>query len=162
MVLFGAAQAKGVTFCGRHYEPQTSEVRCFEPVPSLRPLTKLRQLRVLYLYDGKASLAPLARVSGLRLLDLRGSKVPSLAPLKALQQLSILKLTLTNVNDLTPLTEMKGLKHLVLIGSNVTDLTPLFRMKSLSVLELSPLAVPKSNLAAFRQALPTAKVIQKP
>ena len=69
--------------------------------------------------------APLAGLSKLTLLSLRGNLVEDISPLAGLTALTVLTLDRSAVSDLSPLAALTGIKHLYLADCPVLDYSPL-------------------------------------
>lgn len=117
---------------------------------SLEVISELRLLERLWLLNASpdiTSLAPLAKITGLRSLTIGGSQVSDLRPLVKLRALTLLYLSFAPISDLTPLRHLTCLTDLSLPYTKVTSLEPLQhceRLESLSipwtpVTDLSPL-----------------------
>ena len=117
---------------------------------SLEAISELRLLERLWLLNAGpdiTSLAPLAKIAGLRSLTVGGSQVSDLGPLVKLRRLTNLYLSFAPISDLTPLRHLKFLTDLSLPYTQVASLEPLQqcqRLESLSiqwtpVADLSPL-----------------------
>jgi hypothetical protein len=81
-------------------------------------------------------LGPLARMTGLKVLNLRNTLVRDLEPLRGLTRLERLGLAATFVRDLGPLANLRKLKQLGLAHTDVRDLTPLVNLAALHDLDL--------------------------
>ncbi|MEM7300829.1 MAG: leucine-rich repeat domain-containing protein [Pseudomonadota bacterium] len=86
--------------------------------------------------DKPSDLAPLARLTALKSLDLDGCSAIDLTPLITLGALEILYLSSSQINDLTPVKHLQNLAVLNLYNSNVADIKPLKHLKNLSSLYL--------------------------
>lgn len=100
------------------------------------PLGELPGLRDLLLWNCRAkSIAPLARLTKLRVLEIGGDggslPLEDLSPLKHCESLADLHLLISKVDDLTPLSRLAKLKTLSIQHSPVTDLKPLSRLQNL-------------------------------
>jgi hypothetical protein len=105
-------------------------------VEDIRPLTALR-LDDLGLWGcrGIADFSPLARLPGLRILDLEDTNIGDLAPLAGLTDLETLWLRkCENVTDLAPLGALRDLRHLFITGvAPGIDLAPLVNNRRITV-----------------------------
>ncbi|MEL7471507.1 MAG: leucine-rich repeat domain-containing protein [Pseudomonadota bacterium] len=73
-------------------------------------------------------------LAGLKVLDLRNTRISDLAPLAGLRGLEMLYLNDTLVADLAPLANLSGLQGLDLTGTQVSDLAPLRSLGTLKAL----------------------------
>ncbi len=128
----------------------------FRPdVTDIAPLARLTSLQWLRLRGTPVTdLLPLARLTNLQTLDIDGTGVTDLAPLVRLTNLQWLYLDATRVTDLTPLAGLTNLQLLGLAYTRVTDLTPLARLMNLQDLDLTGTGVtdlgPLGGLASLR------------
>ena len=102
------------------------------------------------------SIAPLAKITTLRWVDIGKTKVSDLSPLAASTNLDSLDLRETKVTTLAPLAKLANLDEVILTGTAVKDLTPLLasaKAKKLRKLELSK-GSPKSMWAALEKENP--------
>src|SRR5271157_3910111 len=100
-------------------------------------------------------LAPLAGLSALQSLYIRGGKVSDLAPLADLPALQTLAVMDTPVTDLAPLAGLFALQNLYASGTQITDLAPLAGLSALQTLyvndtQVSDLA-PLAGLSALQR-----------
>jgi Leucine-rich repeat (LRR) protein len=151
---FNIQEAREMILAGRappeSWRPWIHELSFIDSdLVDLAPLAGLTALQSLDLRGTKvADLAPLARLAALQSLDLRGTQVADLAPLAGLTALQVLHLGVTPVADLAPLAGLTALQQLFLGGTNVADLAPLTRLTALQwlglwqtpVADLAPLA----------------------
>lgn len=73
----------------------------------------------------------IARLTGLKVLDLEGTSISDLTPLSSLQSLEVLNVAGTNVSDISPLEGLEKLNELWLDDTKVLDLNPLRELKRL-------------------------------
>ncbi|WP_439384563.1 NACHT domain-containing protein [Amycolatopsis lexingtonensis] len=100
----------------------------------------LRRLRVIACPAVDA--APVAELTGLRLLDLTGVHLTDVSLLSGLTELQDLRLTTeSTVLDLTPLAGLRHLERLTVRGAGVLDLRPLAGRTGLHVLTSSDVEV---------------------
>ena len=93
-------------------------------------------------------LSPVAGLTNLRLLDLRGNRISDISPLAGLTNLAWLELWDNRITDLSPLAELTNLTELRLGGNSISNLSPLTGLTNLATLllqnnsisNLSPLA----------------------
>ena len=98
----------------------------------LEPLAKLQGLKRLDLSrTGLTDLTPLAKLKGLQNLNLWNSGITDVSPISDLHELRSLDLSSTGVTDLAPLAELRSLQTLYLSGSLVKDLSPLGGLQGL-------------------------------
>jgi TGS domain/Leucine Rich repeats (2 copies) len=94
-------------------------------------------IRVLSFVDAKLKdLSPLANLTALQNLDLRGTEVSDLSPLANLTALQTLDLRGTEVSDLSPLANLISLQNLDLRDTQVRELSPLAGLIALQSLHL--------------------------
>ncbi len=95
-----------------------------------------------------SNLSPLAGLTKLTRLDLRGNNISDLSPLAGLINLTYLELWDNHISDLSPLARLTNLTELRLGGNSVSNLSPLAGLTNLTTLllqrnpisDLSPLA----------------------
>jgi internalin A len=95
--------------------------------------------RLLLARTSVSDLSPLARLTGLQLLDLPSIPGMDLSPLARLTGLTTLLMVGTRGTNLSPLGTLTGLRNLELWCDEVTDLSPLARLTGLTTLELHDL-----------------------
>ena len=112
---------------------------------SIVPITGLINLEELRLEWGQwelSDLSPLANLSSLEKLSVRGTSVEDLSPLAKLTALRELYVEYSRVSDITPLNNLRRLSHLGLNGNGqnsnqgISDLAVISRMSNLSWLSL--------------------------
>ena len=95
---------------------------------------------VSYSGDGNtiSNVAPLARLTSLRTLNLRGNAISDVAPLAHLISLTALDLRWNNtISNVKPLANLTSLKTLDLGGNVISDISPLAALTSLTELSLN-------------------------
>ncbi len=101
------------------------------------PLADLTSLQSLDLRGTQVSdVAPLARLANLQSLDLWNTQVSDVAPLASLANLQSLDLSGTQVSDVAPLASLANLQSLDLIDTQVSDVAPLASLANLQSLDL--------------------------
>lgn len=118
-------------------------------------LLAARSLRDLSIEAPVRDIAALARLTGLRSLQLQHTQVTDLAPLAGLTRLSDLSVCDGPLSDLTPLSRL-GLARLFVYRTRVRDLRPLAGMATLEVLGLA--GCPVQDLEAIA-ALPGLRFV---
>ncbi|MEA2562662.1 MAG: hypothetical protein QOH06_4166 [Acidobacteriota bacterium] len=83
-----------------------------------------------------SDLSPLATLTYLQSLNLRGTSVEDISPLAALTNLQSLKLSGTSVEDLSPLATLTNLQSLDVSGTQASDLSPLAMLVKLKHLDI--------------------------
>ncbi len=94
------------------------------------------------------NLSPLAGLTNLKRLDLRGNNIANISHLARLTNLTWLELWDNRISDLSPLSELTNLTELTLGGNSISNLSPLAGLPNLATLllqsnsssNLSPLA----------------------
>jgi len=118
-------------------------LECFgQWTPDLRVLSSLLKLEWIDINAslGAIELAPLAKLTSLKVLRIRNSQLESADSLKELTNLEILVLqNVGGIANLRPLSRLRNLKTLSLRGSYVAqlDIEPLARLSDLTALDLS-------------------------
>ena len=105
----------------------------------LEAISELRLLEKLYLFNagpGVNSLAPLAKITGLKRLMVDGSQVADLGPLATLQRLTTLSISFAPLSDLAPLRHLTLLTNLYITFTQVASLEPLRHCKELRFLNI--------------------------
>ena len=102
----------------------------------LRALADLPALTVLNLDRTGADLRPLARLTGLRRLSLRGTGLGDVRALRSLTALRVLDIGANRVEDLAPLGGLSALQALRADGDAVRDASALRPMEGLRILDL--------------------------
>lgn len=116
-------------------------------------LARIDGLRHLNLgRSGLRDLQPLAHLRNVERLDLYDTAVSDLRPLAAMTTLAALDLRTTPVVDVTPLSGLKILKHLALDETKVTELGPVSQLSCLEELGLRDTPVARVGpLAGLRR-----------
>ncbi len=83
-----------------------------------------------------SNLSPLAGLTKLTRLDLRGNNISDLSPLAGLINLTYLELWDNHISDLSPLARLTNLTELRLGGNSVSNLSPLAGLTNLTTLLL--------------------------
>jgi len=105
-----------------------------EDLSPLAALTKLRYLKLRGI--SFSDLKPLAKLPKLKELEIGYNNLHDLSALADLKFLRSLEVTQTDIRDLTPLAQLTGLRRLKLTFNQITDLTPLARLPHLRRLNL--------------------------
>jgi hypothetical protein len=103
--------------------------------------------RLSFVKTGLQDLSPLASLTALESLDLRGTPVSDVNPLAGLTALKILHLINAPVSDVSPLASLTALQSLDLRGTLVSDVRPLASLTALQRLYL--LGTEVSNVRAL-------------
>jgi internalin A len=122
------------------------------PINDIAGLEKCKKLKFLFITGAVGDLAPLASLTNLETVTVKGGKIRDLKPLAGLTNLEYLDLSDNQISDLTPLAGLKKLKALHLSNNQIKDLTPLAALSGLETLyldgnqiaDLKPLAGLKS------------------
>ena len=107
-------------------------------ISDLTPLSGLKSLTVLFLYDNKriSDLTPLSNLTNLIDLSLYDNQISDLSPLSNLTNLIKLALDDNKISDLSPLKNLVNLTELGLRYNQVSDLKPLSGLTKLQKLSL--------------------------
>ena len=107
-------------------------------ISDLTPLSGLKKLKVLFLYDNKriSDLSPLSSLKNLTDLGLYDNRISDLSPLSNLTNLTRLTLDDNQISDLSPLENLVNLTELGLRYNKVSDLKPLSGLRNLKKLNL--------------------------
>ena len=130
-------------------------------IHDITPLAGLTNLLTLSIRGQLLSdLSPLAGLTRLAVLELEDNRIDDIDPLAGLTELQQLILRYNNVKDLGPLSGLQALLFLTLAGNPVEDFTPLFPLVSLQelVLYTNP-PIPCSQLDELEEALPDTSVV---
>lgn len=120
------------------------------PVQSVAPLARLRGVKNLSIRSRLVTdLSPLAGLQDLTHLSLQRTAVSDLTPLGSLRRLESLQLRGATIDDISPLARLTNLKGLSLVNTGVSDLSSLARMTNLELLDLRESAV--SDLSPLAQ-----------
>lgn len=114
-----------------------------EPLRNLKKLTKLHLQDLVYIED----LSPLAELTNLESLILRGNKISNIEPLRNLTKLEVLYLYKNNVSDISALENMTEMGELNFAVNKVKDISPLKNLNNLydlkgysnNITDLSPI-----------------------
>jgi Leucine-rich repeat (LRR) protein len=125
-----------------------------DSLTTLMPLAELTALRVLLIRGTKVSdLAPLADLTALQSIFLHGTSVFDLGPLARLTKLEAISTDSRNVTNVAPLAHLTSLRSIDLDGTEVSDLAPLAGLTALRSLSLEDTPVsdvtPLSGLLAL-------------
>jgi internalin A len=125
------------------------------PVGDLTPLAQLTNLQTITIKGGKIrDLTPLAGLSKLEYLDLSDNQIADLTPLAKLTQLKTLRVSNNQIQDLTPLASLTALEAVHLDGNQIADLKPLAGLKALVTVDVRRNLVadvgPVAELPAWR------------
>lgn len=100
----------------------------------LTPLANLTNLESLYLRgENISNIDALSNLSSLEILSLNYTKVSNLNALSNLKKLKSLSIGDTNVKDVSPLSSLSNLEYLLIYGTKVSDLTPLDNITDLTI-----------------------------
>ena len=130
-------------------------------ITSLAPLARVTSLKRLNVMDTKISdLTALKTSRSLYSLDFGITAVADLMPLKNLERLRVLEFPETDVSDLSPLKQLRSLEKIDLRSTRVFDVTILANLRSLNAIELSDTKVsditPLRVLSSLRELYLTA------
>lgn len=103
-----------------------------------KDLLELCQLKALFASRAPiSSLGPLARLQGLRLVELEGTSIGDLAPLVGLKHLAYLNIySCRQLTDLAPLAELNGLMHLYCDPKEQRDIDAIGKLRHLRTLHM--------------------------
>ena len=97
---------------------------------------------------------PLANLTKLTFLDLRGNAISDVSPLAGLVRLEVLRLWRNQIVDVSPLAALVNLKELWLNSNQIGDFSPLVRLVNLEKLIIN------GNLAGDFSEIPTSRLIE--
>ena len=139
-LLLPNANAQTVHFCGRQHSPKTAIiVHCFD--------------------SEVTSLKPVAKITNVYRLSLRGTGIRDVKPLRNLKRLFYIVITKSQVTDITPLANVKSLGGLVLEDVPVTDvLATVLKLPNLMLLSLIRTKVPPSQIKKLKKLRPKLEV----
>ena len=122
-----------------HWWPEITWLDFFDrKLVDLTPIAHLTALNTLYLRGTQVSdLTPLAHLTALQVLELNRTQVSDLTPLTHLTALQSLNLNRTQVSDLTPLAQLTALQNLTLWDTQISDISPLAHLTALQSLNLN-------------------------
>lgn len=118
------------------------------PINDLAGLEKCKKLTFLFVTGGISDLTPLAGLTSLQTVTVKGGAIKDLKPLAGLTELEYLDLSNNQITDLSPLANLKKLKTLQLSNNQIKSLAPLAGLTTLEtlhvdgnqVMDLKPLA----------------------
>ena len=116
---------------------QVDDLTGLEHATNLTELQILENPTVFPDYATFSDLTPLANLTALRFLSIRGTHVRDLTPLANLAVLTRLSISYSQVSDLTPLANLTALTNLEVVSNQVSDLMPLANLTALIDLHLS-------------------------
>jgi internalin A len=124
-------------------------------VGDLTPLAQLTNLQTVTIKGGKIrDLKPLAGLSNLEYLDVSNNQIADLGPLAKLTKLKTLQVSNNQIQDLSPLASLTAMETLHLDGNQIVDLKPLAGLKELVTVDLRRNQVadvtPVAGLPAWR------------
>ena len=106
-------------------------------ITDITPLAKLTKLAVLNIRGGRISdISPLAGLTNLRHLNIDSANVSEISPLAGLTNLKNLILSTNPINDLSPLAGLTSLQQLHIGSTKISDLSPLTGLTNLRYLSL--------------------------
>ena len=106
-------------------------------ISDISPLKELTRLEKLYLgFNQISDITPLTGLTQLRTLTLAANEISNIRPLEGMTNLSQLLLYSNKVSNLGPLAKLTNLRNLHLSGNNISDITPLTELTNLSTLIL--------------------------
>lgn len=121
-----ASQVKDISPLAALAELRSLDLFCSKDLYTLRPLSALKQLQRLSVYEGGGqSLEPLNGLELIEELSLYKLSITNIEPLKHLRSLKTLRLTDSKASDIGPLRHCRNLTSLMLENASVTDLAPL-------------------------------------
>jgi Leucine-rich repeat (LRR) protein len=103
-------------------------------ISDLKPLSGLKNLTQLYLYDNKriSDLTPLSNLTNLTRMSLCYNQISDLAPLSKLTKLEWLELGDNQISDLKPLKSLTNLKWVGLKDNKIEDWSPVAHIPSVA------------------------------
>jgi len=106
---------------------------------TLVQLRKVVKLDKIYLQNNRfiTNLKPLAKLVGLKALNISNTKISDITPIRNLSLLEVLNAENTVIHDIAPLQYADKIKSLLLYNTNVTDLSPLFDKANLEILDIT-------------------------
>ena len=81
-------------------------------------------------------ITPLAKLTKLAVLNIRGGRISDISPLAGLTNLRHLNIDPANVSEISPLAEFTSLRNLILSNNPINDLSPLAGLTSLQQLHI--------------------------
>jgi internalin A len=137
---------------------QVAIVSSSMPINDLSGLEKCKKLTFLFVSGSISDLSPLAQLTGLQTVTIKGGKIRDLKPLAGLSNLEYLDLSNNQVADLSPLANLKKLKSLQLSNNQVKDLSPLSGLTQLETLHLDANQIADLKPLAGLKSLETVDV----
>jgi internalin A len=128
------------------------------PVTDLTPLTTLPALESLSIEKVKASLAPLARLTGLKYLHAGFTELEDLSLLSGMKSLQQLNLWGVKVRDLSPLASLPLTSLSLTYVQPVPDLMALVPIATLRSLDLVGCNADPESVLALKKKLPNLSV----
>ena len=106
-------------------------------ITDITPLAKLTKLAVLNIRGGRISdISPLAGLTNLRHLNIDSANVSEISPLAEFTSLRNLLLPNNPINDISPLAGLTNLTNLNLWGNNISDISVVAGLTKLTYLNL--------------------------
>ena len=106
-------------------------------ITDITPLAKLTKLAVLNIRGGRISdISPLAGLTNLRHLNIESANVSEISPLAEFTSLRNLLLPNNPINDISPLAGLTNLTNLNLWGNNISDISAVAGLTKLTYLNL--------------------------
>jgi len=137
---------------------QLAIVSSTTPINDIAGLEKCKKLTFLFIAGAVGDLAPLAQLTNLQTITIKGGKIRDLKPLAGLGNLEYLDLSNNQIADLGPLANLKKLKTLYVSNNQVKDLTPLTSLTALETLHLEGNQIADLKPLAGLKALATVDV----
>lgn len=106
------------------------------PINDLAGLEKCKKLTFLFVTGAVSDLTPLAQLTSLQTVTVKGGKIRDLKPLAGLTELEYLDLSNNEISDLTPLANLKKLKTLQLSNNQLKNLNGLAGLTALETLRV--------------------------
>ena len=125
------------------------------PINDISGLEKCKKLKFLFITGSISDLAPLAQLTGLETVTIKGGKIRDLKPLAGLTDLEYLDLSNNEIADLAPLANLTKLKTLQLSNNQIKDVSPLASLLALEILHLDGNQISDVKPLAAMKALAT-------
>lgn len=127
-------------------------------ISSLEPLSKIKSLRIIRLWEGTSlsDLSPLVNNIDLQELIINYSPISDISVLGRLKKLRYLSLRDTEIEDISPLVHLTNLESLNIINVRVTNITPISKLPKLQDLRLY--GVPIADISCL-SALPNLSIL---
>lgn len=137
---------------------QEFAVFCETTISSLEPLSKIKSLRSIRLWQGSSvsDLSPLVNNINLQELAIISSPISDISVIGRLKKLKHLALRDTEIEDISPLVNATNLAALNIINTRVTDITPISKLPKLKELYLQ--GAPVEDISCL-SALPDLSVL---